>query len=378
MGKNLKGKELGEGICQRKDGRYAVRFKGQSGKKYEKYFQELQDAKLWLEDIKYAENHSIFTNISTMTVNEWFNYWCNDVKDGTVKQRTLDHYMKSYRLYIQPKIANMKVCDVKTLHCQKILNELSNQGYKVTTIKNARKVMNLIFSEACNNELIEKNPCTKVKIGQLGEESQKVVALTLEEQKKLLDICTSHFWGNCFKFILQTGLRSGELLALQWSDINFKTKQININKTIMYNFKTKEWVVSTPKTKAGAREIPLTTEAIQILQNQKELISGLKLIQYEWKDNVFLSKKGEPINNTVLNGVLHKLCERAEINPYTVHSLRHTFATRCLEAGMKPKTLQEILGHTDISTTLNIYTHITNDEKEREINAVANYLEHLA
>lgn len=120
--------------------------------------------------------------------------------------------------------------------------------------------------------------------------------------------------------------------------------------------------------------VPLTDEAIRILEDQKAKNKKLTLISFEWRDIVFLCKKGTTVKNSTYDTGLFKYCERIGIPRFSMYVLRHTFATRCIEGGMKPKTLQQILGYSNIGITMNLYVHITEDEKQKEIDLVADAL----
>lgn len=141
-----------------------------------------------------------------------------------------------------------------------------------------------------------------------------------------------------------------------------------------YSYSVGEWRVGPPKSQSGYRTVPLTDEAIRILKAQKEKNKRIQYIPDEWEEFVFLSRKGEPVKNSAYDTALVTLCNRAEIRKFSMHVLRHTFATRCIEGGMMPKTLQKILGHSNIGITMNLYVHITEDEKHKEINLVAGAL----
>ena len=196
-------------------------------------------------------------------------------------------------------------------------------------------------------------------------------ALTIENQKKFLVAVVGYSYENQYRFILQTGLRTGELIGLRWSDIDFENKTMKIERTMEYRYNVGEWRIDPPKSKSGYRTIPLTDEAIRILKNQRAKNSELKVIPIEWSDTVFLCRNGTPVKNSTYDTGLMKYRDRANIPRFSMHILRHTFATRCIEAGMKPKTLQHILGHSNIGITMNLYVHVTEDEKLREINLVA-------
>ena len=115
-------------------------------------------------------------------------------------------------------------------------------------------------------------------------------------------------------------------------------------------------------------------EALNILLNQKEKNKQIEEIQPEWEDTVFLCRKGTPIKNSTYDTALFKICDKVGIDRFSMHVLRHTFGTRCFEGGMKPKTIQKIMGHSNIGITMNLYVHVTEDEKIKEIELVADAL----
>ena len=169
---------------------------------------------------------------------------------------------------------------------------------------------------------------------------------------------------------MQTGLRTGELIGLKWPDIDFDKKVMHVQRSMEYRYSVGEWRIGEPKSKSGYRDVPLTEEAISILKNQKEKLKNIKVINIEFKDFVFLNRKGEPTKNSAYDSTLFKLCDKAEINRFSMHVLRHTMATRCIEADMRPKTLQVILGHSNVGITMNLYVHVTEDEKVKEVEKI--------
>ena len=174
--------------------------------------------------------------------------------------------------------------------------------------------------------------------------------------------------------MLQTGLRTGELVGLKWSDVDWEKRTVTINRSMEYRHSTKEWRVGEPKSKSGYRTIPLTDEAIEILKLQRKKNKSISVVPIEWSEYIFLCRKGTPVKNSTYDTMLFKLCDKAGIPKFSMHVLRHTFATRCIEAGMKPKTLQTILGHSNIGITMNLYVHTTEEQKHKEIDLIADAL----
>lgn len=373
MGKDLKGKELGVGISQQSDKLYVARFTDKFGIRKTKRFKKLQECRQWIADASYISKHSDIENASDILVDTWYEYWIG-IKKQTVRPNTVRNYSERYERNIKGIIGKKLLSEVKPIHCQKIFSDMAEQGYKTTTIYQTRITLYNMLEFAKENDVILSNPCKKSVKSDIGKPSEKKVALTIDEQRKFLMAATGQSYENQYKFVLQTGLRTGELVGLKWSDIDFGKRTVTISKTMEYRYKVGEWRVGPPKSKSGYRTIPLTDEAIRILKDQKEKNSKIKVINIEWRDQVFLSRKGEPVKNSTYDTALFKICDKAEIRKFCMHILRHTFATRCIEAGMIPKTLQKILGHSNIGITMNLYVDATEEEKTKEMDLVAEAL----
>ena len=369
MGKDLKGKELGSGISQRKDGYYIGRYTTRDGKRVQKIFRKLQECRKWVADSQYLESHSNIDFPVNMLVSEWYKYWIA-VKEKTVRLNTLDNYKDRYRMNIEPVLGQKLLRDVSTIDCQRVLNRMADEGYKNTSIMQAKATLHNMLDYAYQNNVLSKNPCTKVVQYNIGEKSSNREALSIDEQRKILKAISGNKYEKQYRFALQTGLRAGELIGLEWKDVDFGNKTISVKRTCRYKYKLNEWRIGDPKSRNGKRTIPLTEEAFEILKEQKKIDNGLKVLELKWKDTVFLRLDGKPANNTELDIELYTVCKKNGLSKISMHILRHTFATRCAEAGMIPKTLQMILGHSNITTTMNIYVHATEDQKKKEMNMV--------
>ena len=365
MGKNLKGKELGAGISQRKDGRYSARFVTSSGKRIEKYFPMLQDARKWLAEAKLNdESGSVGVSVG-MTVDAWYEFWIVNIKDKTVRYNTARNYRERYRQNIKKHIGKMLIADVKPMHCQKILNDME-KDYAGSTIYQTLIALYNMFDSAVENGIILKNPVTKsVKLPKPVEKKTKV--LTIEEQEKFMEEAEGSSNYPQYFFILQTGVRTGEMVGLKWEDIDFEKNIISIRRSMEYRYCTGEWRIGPPKTKHGFREIPITKANREMLLGLKKEAETGRYVQDEFKEFVFINRKGMPTKNSTYDVHIGKLTKKAQIQNFSMHTLRHTFATRCIEAGMRPKTLQQILGHSSINITMNLYVHVTDEEKTKEM-----------
>lgn len=374
MGKDLKGKELGKGLLQEKTTEYYVaRFVDRFGKRQSKRFKKLQEAKNWLAESQYIDATSNMSMPHDMTVDAFFEFW-HDTKQKMLRKGTANYYKLRYDVSIKPFIGDMKLTDVKANHCQMIVNKMIDDNKANSTIARTCTVMRGIFDYAVECDIIMKSPCKIAISNNVGKKKKNRDALTIDAQKKFLQTVKGHNYENHYRFILQTGLRIGELIGLKWEDVDFKKRTITIKRSLKYEVGKGTWRIGEPKSEAGKRTIPLTDEAIEILKSQKAKNESLKVLPLEWGGYVFLNKHGEPVTNDAYNSALVPICRRADINRFTVHILRHTFATRCVESGMKPKTLQTIMGHSTISLTMDLYVHTTDDEMFNEMDLFSNAL----
>ena len=389
MGKSLKGKECGKGICQRKDGRYYARFVDKYGKRRDSYFATLPEAKNWLADAKYTDRHDIFVP-TNMTVDAWFEYWIKNII-GDLAPNTKRNYRDRYLRNVQPVMGGMLLTDVKPLHCKMVLN-LMDESYAGSTIRQTYIAMGTMFKSALMNDLIQKHPMNGVKYTKPVPSTDDVRFLTIEEQQKFLE--TARRSHNYFQYalLLETGLRTGEMIGLTWDAIDWEKRTLTVDKTLEYRYSVGEWKAGSPKTKQSYRTIPLTDCAYHILEqvaatrSTRKQSSNLSQVLFfvdrksgktrslVMSDLVFINfLTGEPAKNSSYDTHLYKLCDEAQIQHFCMHVLRHTFATRAIESGMQPKVLQKLLGHASIKTTMDRYVHVTGDSL---INGVRQFEQH--
>lgn len=372
MGKDLRGKELGEGVSQRKDGKYIARYRMRDGTRPEKSFTNVTEALIWLTTEKYNyEQSEVGQMLGNTTMNDWFDYWVNNIKLYQVKKTTLKGYVSKYKTHIHNHLGHMKLSNIKTIHCQSLITDMIKKDLSPETIKLVKNLLYSVLESAKDNELIDKNPVNKSIIVKSSQKKKEPRVLTREEQSFFLQEFKSCRNYNLFAFLLQTGLRIGEETALKWSDIDFEKKEMYIQRNLYFDEDTREYVETTPKSKSGFRTVPLTDEAICILQSQKykmkKLLRKKSTVDFQFIDYVFINQNGKPFCRSNLDGVLATFCKENNMEHFSLHSLRHTFATRCIESGMKPKTLQKILGHSSITITMDTYVHTTGEEMHSEM-----------
>ncbi len=303
-----------------------------------------------------------------MTVDSWFDYWFNEVKGSSIRYNTRVNYEAAYRNHIKGEIGSMSISDVKQFHCQRIMNKIKEEtpGY----IKTARIVLNGLFDTAVANELIQSSPMEKSVECKKPTPQKERRVLTMYEHVLFLDYFTKNkqVYQDAFEFVLNTGLRCGELSGLKWSDVDFEKRCIHISRTLFKDDKRNLFVEGPPKTRTGDRIIPLTTRAYEILIERKRQKSNEKIIPIIGADYIFTNSVGKPVPIQNYNKALSRIADQIGIEPFSMHTLRHTFATRCIEGGIKPKTLQTVLGHATLAMTMDLYVHVTDDEIKSEMN----------
>lgn len=191
---------------------YSARFVDKFGKRRQKRFKKLQECRQWIADATYVDEHSNILQATDIMVDAWFDYWI-DIKKKTVRPNTVRNYIERYNRNIKKIIGKMLLSEVKPLHCQKIFSDMVDENYRTTTIYQTRIALFNMLEFAKENDVIRYNPCKKSVKSDMGKSSQKKEALTKDIQKVFLKYASGQSYENQYRFILQTSLRTGELVV---------------------------------------------------------------------------------------------------------------------------------------------------------------------
>ena len=279
-------------------------------------------------------------------------------------ERTLDIIRKSY-------LAKMNIDDITTDQLQEYFNGLTGR-YSNSSIKKFHEQFKQAYEYAMSKGYISKNPLTNFIKPKSKKEDKVVRALTTEEQQLFTSFLINqnikdYRYKNAFLIQMYMGLRIGEVMALKRGDIDLKHGIMRVERTLTNGKNAKVMMGSTTKTYAGIRELPIPKLIIPYIVEQIQ----------ESKDNkeslLFVNKDGGYVDSRGVNSVLKKTLKSLGIEGISTHSLRHTYGTRNVEAGMRAVALQRLMGHKDIKVTLNTYTSVFNKFKESEMEKVNDY-----
>lgn len=369
MGKDLKGKELGIGITQRKDGLYQGRFTDRFGKKQTIYEKKLTDLRKKLAKA-IAENENFVSIPQNITLDVWFDRWMKIYKEKSIRPNTKREYTHIYQKSVSPYLGNRNINSLVKSDIQWLIDKAHEDNYQYERQNKIKVILTDMFSRAIEDNFMVRNPTSGVKL----RSDKKVVAksLTLEEQNTFFNFCRHTFYDNLFNVAVNTGLRPGELFALQLSDINLEYGYIDINKTLVYqkylDDDHKTFHVEPPKTKQSYRKVPINSVCRTYLERQfelKKVVSQKRPKQQN--DYLFVTKFNTPLNSVIYSDAIKAVIRQINLtrpfdNQFEIfsgHTFRHTFATRCFENGVEAKVVQSYLGHTSLKMTMDLYTHVT-------------------
>lgn len=397
MGKDLKGKELGKGISQRKDGRYEARatINGIKIDLYDTNLSKLRKNFQIAKDKLSVDENDLRPNV---TLSEWYTEWFETCKSPQLKsipsRKTYDRRARNTYCKI---LGNKLIKDISQIDIQKSTNELIENGYKDKTVKEALGIIRECMDVAIVNHIIKTNPCVGINVKTNNVQHERRV-LDHWEQDLFIEEVKNDYYYEAYMVLLLTGMRIGEFSGLQWEDIDFEKKIIKINRsmTTAYVDGKKIEELTSPKTFNSYRTIPFFADIESYLKSWRVKQDEYKQkLGERWRADpkygnlVFTSTMGSPVTRYVIvhdiqkvtNNLRLKEVELAaregrpprEIKRIHPHAFRHTFATRCFEKDMNPLFVQSIMGHANYATTVS-YTHVLDKVRQQEIEKASNFL----
>lgn len=359
---------------KRQDGRLERAFRF-NGKVYHVYGRNAEELSI-KEREKRRELEKGFQAHYNPTLNQYYDRF-TEIRLDKVKENTLciDGFL--YRCCasvmlpnINKKLGDMHIKDIKPKDLQQVQAILTKGDKSTTTINEAFSHLNHVFREAVKDETIERNPCIAVKrLKRIEPKARDTIhrALTIQETRAFFEAAEGSYYYNALAMMLQTGLRIGELAALTETDVDKQKGLLHVSRTITRGEYGGFFIGDSAKTESGRRDIPLTPDIIRIIQQQKLL----NMQMFNGSTTIFRAVEGGLLLHKAMNEEIRKICKAAGVERFTCHALRATFATRFIEQRPQDyKALSEILGHSNINITLNLYTHVMNETKTEAMNGI--------
>lgn len=380
MGKDLKGKELGVGLSQRKDGVYQARYTDRWGKRKTIYGKSIRELRKELS-IAISENETFTSVREKVTLDQWFKQWMEVYKEKSIRPNTKREYTYIYEKNISPYIGGRYLNSLVKTDVQRLIDTAYDLGYQYERQNKIKIILRDMLQRAFEDHLISGNPVSGIKLR--SDKTIKAKALTLEEQNIFFEYCQNTFYDNLFNVAVNTGLRPGELFALQLSDVDMGNGYIDVNKTLVYQkYLTdtcKTFHIEPPKTKQSYRKVPINSVCRIYLEKQlelKKIVSGKRPKQQN--NYLFVTKFNTPLNSVIYSDAIRAVIRQInlmrskedEFPIFSGHTLRHTFATRCFENGIEPKVVQSYLGHASLKMTMDLYTHVTDAKSSYDIEKI--------
>lgn len=336
----------------------------------------------------------IRADVENIKLDDIFDLW-SYLKRG-IQDNTFQNYKYMYEMFVKPNIGSIRIQNLKRSDVKRLYNMLyEERALKISTIDNVHTVLHQVLTLAVEENYMRTNIADNL-LKELKQshniKAERRKALTVPEQELFINFLKQennpyHHWYPIFTVLINTGMRVGEVTGLRWCDIDFDEEVIHVEHTLVYYNHRDEngcyFNVHKTKTRAGTRTIPMlpVVKEAFFMEKAYQEFNNLKcnVTIDGYTDFVFINRFGNVQHQGTLNKALRRIirdCNDAQFekktkNPvllpaFSCHSLRHTFTTRMVEAGVNVKVVQEVLGHADFSTTMDIYTHISTEQKKQE------------
>lgn len=349
-------------------------FTGKQKRTTRRGFKTQKEAKKAERELLLSVEENGFTDHSSKpTFKEVADLWLESY-ETTVKPTTYQNTKNYLNAIVENNFKDIRIESVSVSMMQKIVIDLSK---KYVAYLSQLSIINRVFKYAVHLDIIQTNPVDRIIRPKQQKPRKEKIALTKEELNQFLTLAKKDarpVLYTAWHTLAYTGLRRGELLGLEWSDIDFENKTISVNKTLVTV--NGSLYTQSPKTKRSTRTISLDDATIQVLKNWKlEQKKQFFKNDVKSKDIVITNIKGSYLDFAYFRDELKKFLSTHNLKRFSVHSLRHTHASLPFEAGIEPKTISDRLGHSNIQTTLNMYTHLNDKQRSDVADRLLKFLE---
>lgn len=343
-------------------------------------FATKKEAQLTLSRVKFEVEENGFTNASYETFEEIYPLWFDSAYKNTVKESTYVKTKEMFRIHILPAFGSMKLNKISVTYCQTTVNNWCESFSKYRVLKN---YITKVLDYAITLGLLKDNPMRKIimpKRKEVVDGEKPENFYNKEELQQFLGCIKSDGftrWHALFRLLAFTGFRKGEVLALEWKDIDFNQSSVTVNKTLARGEDNK-LIIQSPKTKTSFRTVSVDPGTMQLLKEwRKEQATDFLKLGFNTMNPsqvVFTTYKNDYMQLATVTNRINKIIKKHDLKVITVHGLRHTHCSLLFEAGASIQEVKERLGHSDIKTTMNIYTHVTQQAKEGTAEKFAAYV----
>ena len=316
----------------------------------------LREAKSVMHRMITEMEQGLLTKKSNKKVGDWMDEWLNNYLIN-VEETTRVGYKSKIKCYIKPAIGDIYLRSLRAEHVQRMVNDMHSRGLSPKNIRDAFNNVNAAMKKAVKLRIIPHNPCEAVELPKLKKYHANVY--TTEMIQKLLNIASGTDMFLPVFMLVMVGLRRGELLALRWSDIDFDKGILKVRRNMVKG--EKGFVIKSPKTESGIRDIHLGNDVMEVLREAREHYDELiRDYGYGFQDLDFVicQKDGSPYKPDSMTQKWVRFLDAHDLPRIRLHDLRHSNATALIQAGVNPRVVQQRLGHSDVNITLNTYTHV--------------------
>jgi len=330
----------------------------ENGKTRQRYFWTQAEAADALNETLYEQKRGMLVTEKDQTVNHLIEHWLENVHKKTIRLSSYAEYRSVTNAHILPELGHIKLQQLTIQRVERFYMRKQEEGLSAGRIRAIHKVLHQALAYAVRTNLVMRNVCDAVRLPRLTRRERQ--SLSVVQARRLLDVAKGHQLEAIVTAALLTGMREGELLALRWSDINFEQQYLQVRRTVR-RISGQGIKEGEPKSESSRRKIMLSPFLLDVLKQHRvrQLEAKLKAGPlWEERDLVFCNNRGKFMDNPDLLKRFGRLLKAADLPHMHFHDLRHSAATFLLAMGVHAKIAQELLGHSNIAITLNIYSHV--------------------